>query len=152
MSLPKLTAAGNLTADPELRYTQSGLAVANFTLACNQRRQNRDTGEWEEGIVTFVRCTAWRSLAENVANTLRKGDGAIAVGELEQSEYETREGEKRTAYGLAASDVAASMRYATAVVTRSRRETSDAFGASTRDDAWAAESPSRGRRAAAVAA
>lgn len=148
MSLPVMTAAGNLTADPELRFTQQGTPVANFTVACSERRQD-DQGVWQEGAVTFVRVTCWRSLAEHVAGSLTKGSGVVVAGKLTQSDYETREGEKRTSFELLASDVAASLRYATAVLTRTgaRRETTQA------DDAWGAPAAaSTGRRAASAVA
>lgn len=97
MPLPQQTLVGNLTADPELRFTPTGKAVVNFTVACSERRLNRDTQEWEDGDSIFVRCSAWDQLAENIAEACQRGTGVIVTGPLLQRSYETREGEKRYA-------------------------------------------------------
>lgn len=104
--LPKVTAEGRLTADPELRYTNNGIAVASLTVASGERRLNKQTNEWEDGDTTFLRCTVWRELAENVAASLHKGDAVIATGKLRQRSYETKEGEKRTSYEIDADTIA----------------------------------------------
>lgn len=114
---------GNLTADPELRFTQSGLAVANFTVASTPRLFDRVTNEWADGEPTFLRCSVWREHAEHVAASLKKGLRVIVSGSLSQRSYETSptDGsapEKRTAYEVAVEEVAPSLRYATATVTR----------------------------------
>jgi len=113
-----ITVVGNLTADPELRYTQSGLAVANFTIASTPRVFDRQANEWKDGEATFLRASVWREFAENVAGSLTKGMRVIASGRLKQRSYETREGEKRTAFELEVDEIGPSLRYATASVTR----------------------------------
>lgn len=113
-----LVVVGNLTADPELRYTQNGLAVANFTVASTPRSFNRQTNEFEDGEALFMRCSVWREVAENVAASLTKGSRVIVSGFLKQREYETREGEKRTAIELDVQEVGPSLKYATAQLTR----------------------------------
>src|SRR5690606_30332156 len=100
MSTPTITVVGNLTADPELRYTQGGAPVANFTIAATDRVKDKNTGEWKDGDPLFLRCSLWREAAENVAESLTKGTRVIAQGRLVQRDYETREGEKRTVYEL----------------------------------------------------
>lgn len=117
-----LTVVGNLTADPELRYTQSGLPVANFTIASSARTFDRAANEWKDGETTFLRCTVWRKLAENVAATLRKGHNVIAMGNLSQRDYEV-EGQKRRTYELDVSTVGPSLTFATAAVTRTSAST-----------------------------
>ena len=114
-----ITVVGNLTGDPELRYTQSGLAVANFTIASTPRAFDRASNEWKDGETLFLRASAWREFAEHVANSLTKGSRVIATGRLKQRSYETREGEKRTAIELEVDEIGPSLRYATAQVTRS---------------------------------
>lgn len=97
---------GNLTANPELRYTPSGKAKAEFTIADNKRRRNPQTGQWEDaGETLFMRCEAWDAHAENIANTLTKGQKVYAVGSVKQENYETRDGQKRTAYKLKVNDI-----------------------------------------------
>lgn len=122
---------GNLTSDPELRYTQGGLAVANFTVASTPRKFNRTTNDWESGETLFLRCSVWREYAEHVAGSLAKGNQVIVQGTLRQVSYETKEGEKRTSYELAVDEIGPSLRYATAQVTRVPRQGSAAA------DAWA---------------
>ncbi|MBA4248509.1 MAG: single-stranded DNA-binding protein [Microbacterium sp.] len=114
-----ITVVGNLTADPELRYTQSGLAVANFTIASTPRSFDRASNEWKDGDALFLRASVWREFAEHVASSLTKGSRVIAQGRLKQRSYETKEGEKRTTIELEVDEIGPSLRYATAQVTRS---------------------------------
>ena len=116
-----ITVIGNLTADPELRFTPSGAAVANFTVASTPRTFDRQTNEWKDSDTLFMRCSIWREAAENVAETLTKGTRVIVSGRLVQRSYETREGEKRTVVELQVDEVGPSLRYASAKVTRSQR-------------------------------
>ena len=113
-----ITVVGNLTADPELRYTQNGLPVANFTIASTPRNFDRQANEWKDGEALFLRASVWREFAEHVAGSLTKGSRVIATGRLKQRSYETREGEKRTAIELEVDEIGPSLRYATAQVTR----------------------------------
>ena len=113
-----ITVVGNLTADPELRYTQNGLPVANFTIASTPRNFDRATSEWKDGEALFLRASVWREFAEHVAGSLTKGSRVIATGRLKQRSYETREGEKRTTIELEVDEIGPSLRYATAQVTR----------------------------------
>src|SRR5699024_10751720 len=112
-----ITVIGNLTADPELRFTPSGAAVANFTVASPPRRFDRQQSQGVDGDTLFLRCSIWRDAAENVAESLTKGMRVIAQGRLVQRSFETREGEKRTVVELQVDEVGPSMRYATAQVT-----------------------------------
>ena len=113
-----ITVVGNLTADPELRYTQNGLAVANFTIASTPRTLDRASNEWKDGEALFLRASVWREFAEHVAGSLTKGSRVIATGRLKQRSYETKEGEKRTSIELEVDEIGPSLRYATAQVTR----------------------------------
>lgn len=115
-----ISVVGNLTADPELRYTGTGLAVANFTIASTPRTFNRDKNEFEDGEALFLRASVWREFAEHVAGSLTKGARVIASGRLKQRSYETKEGEKRTSFELEIDEIGPSLRYATASVTRSQ--------------------------------
>ena len=117
-----ITVAGNLTADPELRYTPTGVAVAAFTVAASRRSYDQDTGQWKDGDTLFLRCSAWRHLAEHVGESLTKGTRVLVTGRLRQREYETTEGEKRTVYEVDADDVGPSLRFATAKVSKATRE------------------------------
>src|SRR5882672_6257028 len=119
--LPELTVAGTLTADPELRFTPGGDAVANFTVAANDRRLDRNTGQWVDGDATFLRCSIWRDAAENVANSLNKGNRVIVTGRLKQRSYETTEGQKRTVYELDVTEIGPSLKWATAKVAKATR-------------------------------
>jgi single-strand DNA-binding protein len=121
-----VTVVGNLTADPELRHTQSGLAVANFTIASTPRSFDRDSAEWKDGETMFMRCSIWRDYAEHVAGSLSKGLGVIASGRLVQRSYETKEGESRTSLELECDHVGPTLQYATAEVKRSARKGSTA--------------------------
>jgi single-strand DNA-binding protein len=116
-----ITVIGNLTGDPELRFTPSGAAVANFTVASTPRTFDRQSNEWKDGETLFMRCSIWREAAENIAETLTKGTRVIAQGRLVQRSYETREGEKRTVVELQVDEIGPSLRYATAKVTRAQR-------------------------------
>lgn len=113
-----ITIVGNLTADPELRWTQSGSPVASFTIASTPRSFDRQSGEWKDGETLFMRCTAWREMAENIAESLRKGARALVRGRLVQRSFETREGDRRTVVELQADEVGVSLRHARAQVTR----------------------------------
>ena len=132
-----ITVVGNLTADPELRYTQNGVAVANFTIASTPRTYDRASGEWKDGEALFMRASVWREFAEHVANSLTKGARVVATGRLRQRSYETKEGEKRTSIELEVDEIGPSLRYATAAVTK---QSSSRQGAS--DDQWS--SPAAG--------
>ena len=116
-----ITVIGNLTADPELRFTPSGAAVANFTVASTPRMFDRQSNEWKDGEALFLRCNIWREAAENVAESLTKGMRVIAQGRLVQQSYETREGEKRTVVELQVDEIGPSLKYASAKVTRAER-------------------------------
>lgn len=116
-----ITVVGNLTADPELRYTQSGAAVASFTVASTPRTFDKASGDWKDGEALFLRCNMWRTVAENVAETLSRGSRVIVQGRLKQRSYETNEGKKRTVYELDVEEVGPSLRYATAKIHRVQR-------------------------------
>ncbi|NMM16849.1 MAG: single-stranded DNA-binding protein [Cellulomonas sp.] len=116
-----ITVIGNLTGDPELRFTPSGAAVANFTVASTPRTFDRQTNEWKDSDTLFMRCSIWREAAESVAESLTKGMRVIATGRLVQRSYDTREGEKRTVVELQVDEVGPSLRYASAKVTRTQR-------------------------------
>lgn len=113
-----ITLIGNLTADPELRFTPSGAAVANFTVASTPRTFDRQTNEWKDGDAMFINCSVWRQYAENVAESLTKGARVIVSGRLKSRSYETREGEKRTVFEVDVDEIGPALRYATAKVTR----------------------------------
>ena len=121
-----ITVVGNLTADPELRFTASGAAVANFTVASTPRTFNRTSGEWEDGQPLFLRCGLWRQPAENVAESLLKGARVILTGRLRQRSFETKDGEKRTVIELEVDEIGPSLRYATATVTKATRSVGQA--------------------------
>jgi single-strand DNA-binding protein len=115
-----ITVVGNLTADPELRYTQNGLAVANFTIASTPRTFDRQANEWKDGEALFLRASVWREFAEHVSQSLSKGSRVIAQGRLKQRSFETQQGEKRTVIELEVDEIGPSLRYATAQVTRAQ--------------------------------
>lgn len=117
-----ITVIGNIVADPELRFTPSGAAVANFRIASTPRRFNSQTSQWEDGEALFLTCNVWRQAAENVAESLQKGMRVIVNGRLRQRSYETREGEQRTVYEVEADEVGPSLKFATARVTRASRD------------------------------
>jgi len=116
-----ITVVGNLTADPELRFTASGAAVANFTVASTPRTFDRASNEWKDGEALFLRCNIWRQAAENVAESLTRGSRVIVSGRLKQRSFETKEGEKRTVIELEVDEIGPSLRYATAKVNRANR-------------------------------
>jgi single-strand DNA-binding protein len=123
-----ITVVGNLTADPELRFTASGAAVANFTVASTPRQFDRASGEWKDGEALFLRCNIWRQAAENVAESLTRGSRVIVTGRLKQRSFETKEGEKRTVIELEVDEIGPSLRYATAKVNRAQRSDSGSGG------------------------
>ena len=141
-----ITVVGNLTADPELRFTPSGAAVASFTVASTPRTFDRQTNEWKDGEALFLRCSIWRQAAENVAESLTRGARVIVSGRLKQRSFETREGEKRTVIELDVDEVGPSLKYATAKVNRTSRgsQSGGGFGSnaggggggSASDDPW----------------
>ena len=152
-----ITVVGNLTADPELRFTPSGAAVASFTIASTPRTFDRNSNEWKDGEALFLRCSIWRQAAENCAESLQRGMRVIAQGRLKQRSYETREGEKRTVIELEVEEIGPSLKYANAKVNRTQRGSSSGggFGASgsdggggsssaPADDPWGSAPPSSG--------
>ena len=116
-----ITVVGNLTADPELRFTPNGSAVANFTVASTPRVLDKATNEWKDGDALFMRCSVWRQAAENVAESLQRGQRVIVTGRLKQRSYETKEGEKRTVIELEVDEVGPSLKYATAKPNKTTR-------------------------------
>ena len=169
-----ITIVGNLTDDPELRFTPSGAAVAKFRIASTPRTLDRESGQWKDGEPLFLACNIWRDAAEHVAESLQRGSRVIVQGRLRQRSYETREGEKRTVYELEVDEIGPSLRYATAKVQRMSRSGGGAggggFGASNGggggggggganrqpsngggggnnfDDPWATAAPAQGSR------
>ena len=161
-----ITIVGNLTDDPELRFTPSGAAVAKFRIASTPRTLDRQSGEWKDGEPLFLACNIWRDAAEHVAESLQRGSRVIVQGRLRQRSYETREGEKRTVYELEVDEIGPSLRYATAKVQKmSRSGGGGGFGASgggggnrqpngggggnsnnNFDDPWATAAPASGGR------
>ncbi len=123
-----ITVVGNLTADPELRFTPSGAAVANFTVASTPRIFDRQSSEWKDGDALFLRCNIWREAAENVAESLTRGSRVIVTGRLKQRSFETREGEKRTVFEVEVDEIGPSLRYATAKVNKASRSGSGGGG------------------------
>ncbi len=136
-----ITVVGNLTADPELRYTQNGLAVANFTIASTPRTFDRQANEWKDGEALFLRASVWREFAEHVASSLTKGSRVIAQGRLKQRSYETKEGEKRTSIELEVDEIGPSLRYATAQITRTSSGSGGAMGGNRGGNAQVADEP-----------
>ena len=123
-----ITVVGNLTGDPELRFTPSGQAVANFTVASTSRLFDRQTNEWKDGDTVFIRCSVWRQYAENVAESLSKGTRVIVTGRLKVRQYETREGGRGTSVECDVDEVGPALKSATAKVTRVGRSDSGGFG------------------------
>jgi single-strand DNA-binding protein len=117
----QITVVGNLVSDPELRYTPTGVAVANFRIASTPRTFDRQSNEWKDGDSLFLTCNVWRQAAENVAESLQRGMRVVVQGRLHQRSYETREGEKRTVFEIEVDDVGPSMRNASAKVAKSNR-------------------------------
>lgn len=144
----QITLCGNLVDDPELRFTASGAAVANFRVASTPRYFDKQAGEWRDGESMFLSCTVWRQYAENVAESLSKGMRVIVQGRLKQRSYETREGEKRTVFEIDAEEVGPALRSATAQVTKTQRQGGQqggGFGApSAPQGGWQAARPQQG--------
>ena len=124
----QITIVGNLVDDPQLRYTPTGQAVANFRVASTPRFLDRNTNEWKDADSLFLTCNVWRQAAENVAESLQRGMRVIVSGRLRQRSYETKEGEKRTVYEVEVDEVGPSLRNASAKVTKSSRSTGGGFG------------------------
>ncbi len=148
-----ITVVGNLTADPDLRFTPSGAQVANFTVASTPRTFDRASGEWKDGDSMFLNCAVWRQAAENVAESLTKGMRVIVQGRLKSRSYETREGEKRTVFEIDVEEVGPSLKYASAKVSRNSGGGggysgggSSGGGAGQANDPWASDNrpPSQG--------
>lgn len=138
--LPDVTIVGSLVADPELRFTASGVPVANFTIAANDRRYDQATQQWIDGDATFLRCSIWRQPAEHVAGSLTKGARVLATGQLRQRSYETPDGEKRTVMELAVTEIGPSLKFATATVNKAIRGDSHPRSLPVQDDPWATTS------------
>ncbi len=139
-----ITVVGNLVDDPELRFTPSGAAVANFRIASTPRTVDKQTNEWKDGEGLFLSCAIWRQAAENVAESLQKGMRVVVQGRLKQRSYETREGEKRTVYELDVEEVGPSLKYATAKVARVQRSGGGGgYGSQGGDDPWSS-TPTQG--------
>jgi single-strand DNA-binding protein len=147
-----ITVIGNLTDDPELRFTPQGTAVAKFRIASTPRSYDKQSGEWKDGEPLFLACNIWRQAAENVAESLQRGARVVVTGRLRQRSYETREGEKRTVIELEVDEVGPSLRYATAKVQKMSRSGGGGFGSSggggggqggggSFDDPWATSQP-----------
>lgn len=134
-----VTVVGNLTADPELRYTQNGLPVCNFTIASTPRSFDRQSNEWKDGDALFLRASVWREFAEHVAGSMTKGMRVIATGRLRQRSYDDRDGVKRTAIELEVDEIGPSLRYATAQVIRASRD--GGGGRAPQNDAWHTPTP-----------
>ncbi|WP_341926333.1 single-stranded DNA-binding protein [Nocardioides psychrotolerans] len=148
-----ITVVGNLVDDPELRFTPSGAAVANFRIASTPRTFDKQSNEWKDGDALFLSCAVWRQAAENVAESLQKGMRVVVQGRLKSRQYETREGEKRTVMEIEVEEVGPSLKYATAKVTRASRSGGggggygggqpSGGGSQGGDDPWATASPAR---------
>ena len=152
-----ITLIGNLTDDPELRFTSSGAAVAKFRVASTPRFMDRQSGEWKDGEALFLSCNVWRQAAEHVAESLQRGMRVIVSGRLRQRTYETREGEKRTVFELEVDEIGPSLRYATAKVQKMTRSSGGggygaAGGAAPADDPWASATPAPPAQSAPAAA
>ena len=141
-----VTVIGNLTADPDLRFTPGGVAMAKFTVASTPRVFDRDANAYKDGDPLFLTCTAWRDLAEHAAESLHKGTRVVVVGRLRLSRWETDEGEKRSAYGLDVDEVAPSLRFATAKVAKATRVRADEAP----EDEWTTASTERSLEPAAI--
>lgn len=140
----QLTLVGNLVDDPELRFTPSGAAVANFRVASTPRTFDRQSGEWKDGESMFLTCTVWRQYAENVAESLQKGMRVIVQGRLKQRSYETQQGEKRTVFEIDVDEVGPALRSATAKVTKAAKQSGGFQSApSAQQGGWA---PARGQQ------
>lgn len=143
-----ITLVGNITDDPELRFTPSGAAVANFTVAVN-RRINKD-GQWEDKLDGFFRCNCWRDMAENVAESLQKGSRVMVVGRLQQRQWEDKDGNKRSSFEIQVDEVGPSLRWATATVQKSSRSSGGGTGGGGGGGDWGGQAPAGGGQAPAV--
>ena len=132
-----ITIVGNLVDDPQLRFTPSGAAVANFRVASTPRFLDKATNEWKDGESLFLTCNVWRQAAENVAESLQRGMRVMVQGRLKQRSYETKEGEKRTVYEVEVDEVGPSLKNATAKVIKTQRGGGGGFGGGPQDDPWA---------------
>jgi single-strand DNA-binding protein len=146
-----ITVVGNLVDDPELRFTPSGAAVANFRIASTPRTFDKQSNEWKDGDALFLSCSVWRQAAENVAESLQKGMRVVVQGRLRSRQYETREGEKRTVFEIEVDEVGPSLKYATAKVTRAARSGGGGYGSQGggggnqgQPDPWASAAPAGG--------
>jgi single-strand DNA-binding protein len=155
----QITVVGNLVDDPELRFTPSGAAVANFRIASTPRTFDKQTNEWKDGDALYLSCSVWRQAAENVAESLQKGMRVVVQGNLRSRQYETREGEKRTVFEIQVDEVGPSLKYATAKVTRTQRSGGSSYGGGQQgvqqggggaggDDPWATPAQGGGAPAA----
>ena len=132
----QITVVGNLTADPELRFTPNGAAVANFTVASTPRTFDRQTNEWKDGEALFLRCSVWKEAAENVAESLTKGMRVIVQGRLKARSYDDKDGNRRTSWELDVDEVGPALRFATAKVTRASRGGGGGFGGGQQGGGW----------------
>jgi single-strand DNA-binding protein len=146
-----ITVVGNVTGDPELRFTPSGAAVANFTVASTPRQFDKASNEWKDGETLFMRVSVWRDQAENVAESIVRGTRVVVTGRLKSRSYETKEGERRTVVEMDADEVAPSLRYASAKVQRTQRQGAPQGGQGApnagQEDQWTT-GPSQGRQGA----
>jgi len=142
-----ITLVGNLTADPELRFTPSGAPVANFTVASTPRTFDRASGEWKDGDAMFLNCAVWRQAAENVAESLTKGMRVIVQGRLKSRTYETREGERRTVFEVDVDEIGPALKYASAKVTRNSSGSGGGYGGGQTggNDSWQSGPPQGGQ-------
>jgi single-strand DNA-binding protein len=151
-----ITVIGNLTADPELRFTPSGAAVANFTVASTPRTFDRQSNEWKDGEALFLNCSVWRQAAENAAESLQRGMRVIVSGRLKARSYETREGEKRTVFEIDVDEIGPSLKYATAKVTKTTRsgggQGGGGFGGGGGEDPWASSGAQGGAQGGGASA
>ena len=151
---PATTITGNLTADPELRFTPAGRPVASFTIASTPRFPDRGTGEWKDGETWFVRCSAWGDTAENIAASLARGNAVVATGRLRCRTWETTEGDKRATVELTVDDIGPSLRRAIAKITKATRERANGTAApatpAPSPDTWTTPAPSPVPASAAV--
>ncbi|MGW5738933.1 MULTISPECIES: single-stranded DNA-binding protein [Streptomyces] len=132
-----ITVIGNLTADPEVKFTPSGAALAKFTIASTPRIFDRETNQWKDGTSTFFRCAAWRSLAEHVAESLTKGSRVVAFGRIRQHNWQTTEGENRSMLALEVDEIGASLRFTTVAINGQQHAAADASG-----DTWSTDQQS----------
>jgi single-strand DNA-binding protein len=156
---PPITLIGNLTGDPELRFTPSGAAVANFTIASTPRTLDRQSNEWKDGETLFISCSVWRQVAENVAESLTRGSRVVVHGRLKARSYDDREGNKRTVFECEVEEIGASMRYATLKISKTSRSDgggggfggggggggNQGGGGGFADDPWASAAPANSR-------